>query len=99
MQLYLDGVDVNLNKTKIDQYYRSELIKLNQAANDTTGETKKLKLQQLISILESIKSLPADFFATHGEEMLSIVFKLTHYNHEGIFSEELNTDLTYPHEV
>jgi len=40
MQLYLDGVDANLNKTKIDQYFRSELIKLNQAANDTTGEIK-----------------------------------------------------------
>jgi hypothetical protein len=27
--------------------------------------------------------------------MLSIVFKLTHYNHEGIFSDELRADQTY----
>ena len=94
MQLYLDDVDVQLNKTKIDQYFRSELIKLNQAANDTTGEIKNSKLLQLISILERIKSLPSDFFQTHGEEMLSIVFKLTHYNHEGIFSDELTADQT-----
>ena len=39
-------------------------------------------------LLEFIILLPQDFFEQHGEEMLSIVFKLTFYNHLGIFDDE-----------
>ena len=39
-------------------------------------------------LLEIIILLPPDFFEQHGEEMLSIVFKLTFYNYLGMFEDE-----------
>jgi len=39
-------------------------------------------------LLEFIILLPQDFFEQHGEEMMSIVFKLTFYNHLGMFEDE-----------
>lgn len=43
-------------------------------------------------LLELMNLLPPDFYEHHGEETLSIVFKLTFYHYSGIFDDEKPLD-------
>lgn len=78
---------MEMNKTKIEQYLRTYLTRLNQSCKQYKGEIRLMNLKHMNKLLDKILSYPEDFFTTHGNELLTIVFKLTFYHRGNVFGE------------
>ena len=46
----------------------------------------------MVEFLTVIKDMSTDFFATHGNELLVIVFKLAYYHCDNVLGENLPTE-------
>ena len=77
-----DAANHKLLYSKIDQYFRTELVKLNAAQKAAKGSHLKVtRIQELIDLLVSVHSMPEAYFAEYGDELFSVAFRLTFYNH------------------
>ena len=50
-----------------------------------------MNLQHMNKFLDKILSYPEDLFTTHGNELLTTVFKLTFYHRSNVFGENEDT--------